>query len=289
MLTNSESANYHSMQAQITMRPIHGVSFQATYTWSKNLGVSGAATDLRDRHGDYTLLGSNRSHVFVSYGTFELPFGPNRKFFNKTTGAVARLLEQWEGSWIFNASTGIPVSIAAANMLYANGVPDQVGPFDFDKIGTKWANGALQGNYFADQFHTVTDPQCSGIDSNLRAACATKLQAVADSSGQIIFQNPQPGMRGNFGRNRLFGPGNWTLDMSLSKGIRITEGTSFKLRLDANNIFNHPQASFGSFGSGVRIIVAQPPVTDINSTNPFGYLNNKVGTRTFQITGRINF
>lgn len=289
LLTNSESANYHSMQAQITMRPIHGVSFQATYTWSKNLGVTGAPTDIRDRRGDYTLLNSNRSHVFVSYGTFELPFGPNRRFFNRSSGVMARLLEQWEGSWIFNASTGIPVSITAANMLYANGVPDQVGPFDFDKVGVQWAHGALEGNYFGSQYHTVKDPQCAGIHSSLRAACETKLQAVADASGQIIFQNPQPGMRGNFGRNRIFGPANWTLDMAMSKGVRLTESANFRIRIDANNILNHPQASFGSFGSGVRIIVAQPPVTDINSTNPFGYLNNKVGTRTFQISARVNF
>jgi hypothetical protein len=36
--TNLASNNYHSMQAQITMRPTSGLGFQATYTWSKNLG-----------------------------------------------------------------------------------------------------------------------------------------------------------------------------------------------------------------------------------------------------------
>src|SRR5262249_37357137 len=28
--------NYHSMQAQLTMRPPHGMSFQSTYTWAKS-------------------------------------------------------------------------------------------------------------------------------------------------------------------------------------------------------------------------------------------------------------
>jgi hypothetical protein len=284
-LTNSDRANYHSLQAQVTMRPTHGLSLTATYTWSKNLGVTGTPTDPLDRSGDYTLLPGNRKHVFVTYGTFDLPFGPGRMLGGNSHGVLARLIEQWQGSWILNLRSGTPLSITAANMLYGNGVPDLVGKFDLNSVGVSWADGAQAGNYFGNQYHTVVDPQCSSVDASIRDACT--LQAIADSNGNIIFQNPQPGMRGNFGRNRIDGPGEWTLDMAMSKGVRITEGTSFQLRLDANNILNHPVASFGSFGSGMRIIVAQPPVVDINSANPFGYLDNKVGTRTFQLTGRV--
>jgi hypothetical protein len=38
-----------------------------------------------------------------------------------------------------------------------------------------------------------------------------------------------------------------------------------------------------------HITVAKPPAVNINGTDPFGYLNNKVGGRTFQITARVNF
>jgi len=31
---NHNNTNYHSMQAQVTLRPTHGLSFQASYTWS---------------------------------------------------------------------------------------------------------------------------------------------------------------------------------------------------------------------------------------------------------------
>ena len=287
-LTNSDRANYHSLQAQITLRPTHGISFTATYTWSKNLGVTGTPTDPLNRNADYTLMAGNRSHVFVTYGTFDLPFGPNRKLLGNSHGVLARLIEQWQGSWILNLRSGTPLSVTAQNMLYGNGVPDVVGKFDFNSVGTVWPNGAASGNYFGNKYKTVKDPQCSNITLSLQPACT--LQAIADSSGNIIFQNPQPGMRGNFGRNRFDGPGEWTLDMALSKGVRIKEKTSFQLRLDANNIFNHPVPSYESFGSGMRIIVAQPPIVNINDgVNPFGYLDNKVGTRTFQITARVNF
>jgi hypothetical protein len=287
-LTNSDRANYHSLQTQVTLRPTHGISFTATYTWSKNLGVTGTPTDPLNRNGDYTVLSGNRSHVFVTYGTFDLPFGPGRTLFANSHGVLARLIEQWQGSWILNLRSGTPLGVSAANMLYGNGVPDLVGQFDTHSVGTIWKNGADSGNYFGNRYHTVKDPQCSAIESSLQSACT--LQAIADSSGNIIFQNPQPGMRGNFGRNRFDGPGEWSLDMAMSKAVRIAEGKSFQLRLDANNILNHPVPSYQSFGSGMRIIVAQAPIVSINdSANPFGYLDNKVGTRTFQITARVNF
>ncbi len=285
--SNSDSANYHSLQAQVTLRPTHGISLTGTYTWSKNLGYAGTETDPLNRRGDYTVLAGNRSHVFVTYGTFQLPFGPGQKFGSSSTGVLAKLIENWEGSWILNLRTGTPLSVTAQSMLYANGVPDMVGQFDFDSVGVYWPHGAAAGNYFANKYHTIKDPQCSSISADLQSICT--LQAIADDTGQVIFQNPKPGTQGNFGRNRMDGPGEWTLDMAMSKGVRITESTNFQIRLDANNLFNHPVPSYQSFGSGMRIIVAQPPIVDINNANPFGYLDNKVGTRTFQITARVNF
>ena len=39
MIATVNSNNYHSLEAQVTMRPTHGISMQSTYTWSKNLGI----------------------------------------------------------------------------------------------------------------------------------------------------------------------------------------------------------------------------------------------------------
>jgi len=39
MIASVNSNNYHSMEAQVTLRPVHGISMQSTYTWSKNLGI----------------------------------------------------------------------------------------------------------------------------------------------------------------------------------------------------------------------------------------------------------
>ena len=116
---NLGSSNYNSMQAQITMRPTHGLSFQGSYTWSKSLGYSGSWTDILNRSADYTVQGADRRHVFTTYGTFDLPFGPNRLLLSKTSGALERLVQGWQLSWIGNASSGSPLSISAALRVVA--------------------------------------------------------------------------------------------------------------------------------------------------------------------------
>ena len=52
-VTNRNHTNYHSMQAQATLRPTHGLSFTTTYTWSRDLGVKGDGSDPLDYGADY--------------------------------------------------------------------------------------------------------------------------------------------------------------------------------------------------------------------------------------------
>jgi hypothetical protein len=276
------------------MRPVAGIGFQASYTWSKNLGNPGTSyTDPLNRAGDYTLLTSDRKHVFTSYGTFDLPIGPNRSFFSNTNGTLARILENWQASWIVNLSSGQPLNITSQSMLFGTGVPDQVGEFPFDEVGVFWEPGAYQGNYFADFFKYKNDPQRSVVTTKDNLSNFCTLTAIADANDNIILQNPQPGTRGSFGQNRIYGPGTWSADMALSKAVNIDETRSVQIRFDATNIFNHPQPG-GSVGTAsTRISFANPPLLSIlssaNSNNPFGYLGTKVGWRAFQARIRFNF
>ena len=139
--TNLGHANYHSLQTQLSVRPIAGISTQVTYTWSRNLGQvpgegpngTGALfTDPTDRAADYALLANHRQHTLVNYGTFELPLGPNKLLFSNSSGFWARLAENWQSSWVLNLSSGAPVNVFAQPMLYGSlgnftGVPDIVG------------------------------------------------------------------------------------------------------------------------------------------------------------------
>ncbi|MBI2149587.1 MAG: TonB-dependent receptor, partial [Acidobacteria bacterium] len=116
MIASVNSNNYHSMQAQFTLRPARGINMQSTYTWSKNLGIIGEVgrtyTDPVDRHADYAVLNDTRVHDFRTNGTFTLPIGPNKRFLGNSTGTLARIFEDWSMSWIVNVNSGAPLSVA---------------------------------------------------------------------------------------------------------------------------------------------------------------------------------
>jgi hypothetical protein len=284
MIAGVNHNNYHSMEAQVTLRPVNGVSMQSTYTWSKNLGIQYAVgstyTNPLDRHADYAPLADTRIHDFRTNGSYALPFGPGRMLMGNSKGTLARIMEGWQLGWIFNVNSGAPISITAQNTLYANGTADIVGPFDRNgKVD--WKSGAAFGTYFnGGNIKTVKDPQCAALASSLQNFCT--LNAIADTNtGQILLQNPKPGKRGNLGLRSLEGPGVWRFDANMSKAVKITESKSLQFRLDATDVFNHPEPA--------------TPVLDINATN-FGQITQSGITtakstlhRQFQASLRLTF
>ena len=275
------------MQIQGTLRPTAGISLQGTYVWSRTLEVPGVGfsfgltstdpvyTNPAEREKDYALAANHVTHDFRSYGVFELPMGPGKTLFRNSSGALARIAEGWQTSFIVNLSTGQPASVSAANMLYAAGVPDIVGPFDSKSGKVQW-DGQF-GNFFGgNALSKVADPQCAGVAADLRQYCT--LQAVTDAgSGQILLQNPTPGNRGSLGRQTIELPGSWDFDAAMSKNVRIDETKSIVIRFDAVNVLNHP--------------VPGSPNLDINSDSAaFGLIQAKGDQRRqFKAQLRFNF
>jgi hypothetical protein len=290
LFENQGYSNYHSFQAQVTLRPTHGIYFQSTYTWSKNLGNSGGLSpDPRDLSTGYSLLSSDRPHNWVTYGTFDLPFGPSRLIGSDTHGALAKAIAGWQIGWITTVQSGAPLSLTANCGLYANCTPDIVnGGIDPSSIGVSWANGAASGSLFSNRYTFTKDPQCNNIASSLQSLCT--LQAVVDSTnGNIVLQNPLPGKMGIMGYNTFRNLTRWDVDMSLSKSIAISETKSFRLRADITNVFNHPFASGAPGISGTRITYPTAPATSINGGTPIGQYTYKVGGRTLQAMARFDF
>jgi hypothetical protein len=213
------------------------------------------------------------------------------------------VLENWQTSWIATVNSGTPLTISSQSTLFANGVPDLVGQFPYAKIDSSFfPSGARQGNYYANSLTIVDDPQRNrdGSKSGFGYVTATDglnssctLTAAADANGNVILQNARPGTQGNFGFNRIYGPGSWNLDMSVSKTVKLGESKSLSIRLDSTNIFNHPQAS-GTVGTSnqasTRLYFTTPPASAINTSDPYlGNFAGKIGSRVFQARLRFNF
>jgi len=280
LTTNPGSSIYHSLELQATLRPTSGFSYQASYTWSKaitNCENSGCSTWIHplERSLSRGLQGSDRTHGFRSSGIFELPFGPRRKVLGNSAGVVARLVENWQLSWLFTANSGSPLSITTGNTYIGSARPDIVGAFPKDQ-GQAHMTGNLPRYFREGTYQIVSDPQCDAVTSSQGTRTACTLRAVADSQGRIVLRHAQPGTLGTLGSNWLRGPGRFGFDLSASKTVRIGETKSFQLRVDAHNVLNKP--------------LLGNPNLNMNSAD-FGQIpaSQVFGARQFQVLLRLSF
>jgi len=305
---NSGSSNYHSLQAQFTLRPTQGFSVQSTYTWSKTMELpADGNSDPLNRRSDYRLAYSSIPHDLRTNGTMELPIGPGKLLFGNASGWAARLIERWQIGAILNLSSGRPVTLLGGDGLNygsstsstdPNTAVDVVGDFDVRNADLYWDGVNNRGSLFGrdNPYISVTDPQCpttgypGGVSCTLDAVAKLvpagtpgAVQYGVDANGNpqfgvIVLQNPKPGTQGNLGQMTFEMPGTFRFDANLSKSFTITETKSLQIRMDATNVLNHPNP------------LPAAPAISINAAGGFGYLtNNKTGTRTFQGQVRFNF
>ena len=160
--TNGYLSNYHSMQTQVTLRPTHGLNFQATWTWSRALSNSSWNNYLGDR--EYLLTGQHRSHTLNTFGNYELPFGSRGVLFREASGFFKKAVEGWSLSWVTSMSSGTAMSITGDSTQWGNSWPELVRPDLWDnksgKITTMWNDDGTYagGRYWGDKYTKVLDP-----------------------------------------------------------------------------------------------------------------------------------
>lgn len=299
---NLGRSSHHQLQVQYTMRDNGGFSFQSTYTWAKAMQIPGSGySDPLQRNLDRR-RGQEAPHSFRMNGTIELPFGPNKLLFGNSSGWIARAIEKWKTSFILNLESGSPADIVGAGtMRYANGRYVATGYFQIPEGHVEWgASNGNQGRFYGDTYLRVNDPQCSDstrvaqVDSRgyafasgnctlvalaARAPAGTPgsyLLDPADPSSSVVNMliNPRPGELGTLGPRTLDRWGAFSLDANAQKTFTITESKQLSLRIDANNILNHPQVAIPNTNVGV---------------GTFGSIVGKTGGRTVQGQLRVTF
>ena len=207
-------SNYHSFQAQFTLRPTAGFSYQGTMTWSRLLGSPAAPNmfslqgtglvsyySMDRRNQDYGVLSQHRTLDYRGHATAGLPFGSNKLFFGNSSGWVARLIEDWQVSAIFSVSTGLPMTVVGRSGLYESRSSSNFSPFtfatsvtpaDITPLGTnifgnfdgagevEWKKGGVAGSYFPGiNFLRVPDPQCNGVTTSAGAGQSLRARCQA--------------------------------------------------------------------------------------------------------------
>jgi outer membrane receptor protein involved in Fe transport len=220
--TSDADSTLHSGSVRVRKRMRGGLSFGGTYTFSKSIDnastIGGGATvvaqndqDLRAERG---LSSFDQRHRLTADYTFELPFGPNRRWF-AAGGWASRLLGDWMWSGSISAASGLPFT------------PRVLGAFTDVSRGT---NGTLRAD-LTGQPLAINDPALDYCPGPSTAPCWFNT---------LAFVAPPPGQYGDARRNSITGPSMIDVGMAVSKTIRIRETQSLELRAQASNVFNTP-------------------------------------------------
>jgi hypothetical protein len=290
LISNFGASNYNALQLNFTKRYAAGWIFQGNYTWSKALGdeegdESGDRTNirtLRNRSLDKRVLYFSHTHVVHLNAIWELPVGPGRLIGRGSHGAIGKLIGGWQTGAIATLQSGTPIDLYAANTFnYTAGgfnlantpytpMADAAIPKNLGGV-TRLGNGVT---YFAG-LQQVPDPSIQLIASAAIRAQST-LQAIRNSSGQLLLSNGLPGQLGNLAPNFITSAGIFRIDLNLIRRFRIGESKELTIRADATNFTNSPEFS--------------APDTNINSPT-FGRITDTLAgsNRVIVVGARINF
>jgi hypothetical protein len=235
VIDSNDYSTYHALQVMVQRKFARGLQFQGSYTLSKSLdtrsfdpaftvagtgnGQSASSTpfDNNRRFLNYARSDFDRTHVFIGYATWELPFGKDGWIGAGSQGAVQRLIEGWNVNGVLTMQTGRPFTIYSG----------------FNQLGSVLNS-------------TVNCNGCSrsmgGVDKEASNFGGVPGYFTADELAK--FSQPGPGELGNTGRNYFTGPGGWNVDMAVLKRTNFTEKANFELRFEFFNIFNHPTFGF---------------------------------------------
>jgi hypothetical protein len=266
-MTNSVRSNYNSMQATLTKRMSHGVSFTAGYTFAHGLD-SGSLNR-------FALLPQNASNPGAEYGNSD--FDVRHRLTITGTYNIpgikgfGQILEGWQLNAVATIQSSQPWDVNDYNNNFS-GSGDAADRWDFFGNPSDF-KGTQNSIPFCSGFGTVAGPSCStttGVtnitttpanSSTLISNClanapdpATLAKGGCFARGNSVMTPPTAGTFGTMGRNIFRDSGFKDLDFSVFKNFTFKERYTAQFRAEIFNILNHPAienpygASNGSSG-----------------------------------------
>jgi hypothetical protein len=237
---NVSNSNYHALQTQLNMRASHGLTFMASYTWSRSIDDGGTfrtgydipaqfAGDGKFHKADSierTVSTSNQPNHFVATAVWDLPIGRSILANSPWERAV---FGGFKFSQIFQAFSGSPLPITGAtcntNPAQTTCMPSYnpsfAGPA---RINGNWGHGVTRT--------TFNSAKNVFINSN------AFVYAPSYTFGNLPRTAPY----------NIYGPGNYNLDISLRRSFPLHLGETARLNLqgDLYNVTNHTQFTVAS-------------------------------------------
>jgi hypothetical protein len=249
------AARYNSLQATMRKQFSHGLSFQASYTWSKDLSdLSGASVanvrnplDLQQQWGPTSF---NRPQRFIINYAYDLPLGKHK-------GLLSKVVESWNLSGVTTVQSGPPFTATD------------------NRAGTIFAAGTTQPAQLCAGTTAASIVTSGDIESRLggKSGGAGFLNINQFCAPPVIGKGTG---FGNSGLGILYAPGHVNFDASLIKNTRFMERQSIQFRAEFFNLMNHP-----SFGG---------PSAVVSSAATFGQITTTTtNARIIQLALKYNF
>ncbi|MDE1155497.1 MAG: TonB-dependent receptor [Acidobacteriaceae bacterium] len=240
-------SNYNSLQVDFRQQSWHGWTFDANYTYGKNLGISsahdytGSASNLytlRNFSKGYGPLAFDYRHTLHFTSTYDLPIGKGRAFLSNG-GVLSSILGNWTIGSVMNMMSGAPSRLTGGNDTF-NDYGD--GGIELNGVTSKQLQRSIKVQRIAGS------PYATLLDRKYLASTA----GSNGSNQQYIKPNTTPGTIGQI--VYLYGPKGFYHDMSVSKAFPIRDTIQFRLQGEFLNAWNHPVfgSTRGSFDSGVQ-------------------------------------
>lgn len=212
---SSASSSYNSLQTALSFRSWHNLSSTVNYTWSHSIDnasdgqdyVPNATQPDNSFRPDLERASSNfdMRHKFSWTFNYQVPSFAENKWLGKG----------WSFDGVLTLAAGQPFNV---NYLFEG---------DFNGSGEFFGRPDLVGNPFAG---TSTPNNFLNLTA-FQAPCFV----TADGTGCTGNQH-----FGNVGRNAFVGPNYKNFDFSVVKDTKLTERVNMQLRMNAYNLFNHP-------------------------------------------------
>jgi hypothetical protein len=279
-ISNDGRSNFNSLQASLTKRLSHGLSFIAGYTYGHGLDTASL-----NRTAYLPQDSSNPGAEYAS-GDFDV----RHRFTFTTTYAVpgikgfGQLLEGWKLNGIVNIQTPQPWVITdTSNDFVGHG--DNSDRWDIFGNPADFRSGPNSFIFCSDGGPTGCQ-QTSGVSGQTTffdgATMFAKCSAVAQGtgannnlgnfgcfvSGNSVLTPPAQGSFGNMGRNIFRDSGFKNVDFSVFKIFTFKERYSAQFRFEVFNLFNHP-ISANPYGSANGYGVGNDP-SAVGSGGGFG-------------------
>jgi Carboxypeptidase regulatory-like domain/TonB dependent receptor len=204
-------SDYSSFQGRIERRMANGFTLQVGYSWSKSMGELNFRNPF-DTVPERVIGQFDRTHVFVTSGIVELPFGHGRRYGQQWNGLVDGVLGGWQVSFLFKAQSGAPLGFnnggGAANTTLGSNIVLRDG-FTMDDVALPADQRTVDRWFNVDAFERATNRQ---LVSNVRTL-PTRFEDIR-------------------------GPGYAVLDLGILKNVDLTSRLKLQLRAEAYNALN---------------------------------------------------